>query len=311
MRFLPAGGICYHPASMTTVVLQTALQGIKLHSRGKVRDMYDLGDHLLMVSTDRISAFDYVLPNGIPDKGKVLTGLSLFWFDVMREIVPNHLVTADVESYPEALRPHAALLRGRSMLVRRAKMFPVECVVRGYLAGSGHKEYLESGSVCGIKLPAGLRMADRLPELIFTPATKAENGHDINITFEEFAGIIGAERAARLRQLSLSIFRRATEVAEMAGIIIADTKFEFGVADDRIILCDEALTPDSSRFWDKSLYRPGVSPASFDKQFVRDYLESIRWNKTPPVPTLPDEIVQGTRAKYLEIYSKLSGRPLG
>jgi len=295
---------------MPIVVRQTELQGIKLLGRGKVRDMYDLGDRLLMVSTDRISAFDYVLPNGIPDKGRVLTGLSLFWFDVLRRIVPNHLVTADVDEYPPELHQYAVMLRGRSMLVRRAEMFPVECVVRGYLAGSGHKEYVETGSVCGIRLPAGLKMADRLPELIFTPATKAATGHDVNISFEQFSKIIGDVHARRLRELSLAIFRRATEVAEAAGIIIADTKFEFGIAGGEIILCDEVLTPDSSRFWDKAAYSPGRSPASFDKQFVRDYLESIRWNKKPPVPKLPEEIVQGTRAKYLEIYKRLAGRAL-
>jgi len=295
---------------MGIVVTRTDLQGIKLHSRGKVRDMYDLGDRLLMISTDRISAFDYVLPNGIPDKGRVLTGLSLFWFDLLKPIVSNHGITADVEEYPEALRPYASMLRGRSMMVRKATMFPVECVVRGYLAGSGHKEYVESGSVCGIKLPPGLKMASRLPDLIFTPATKAETGHDVNISFEEFARIIGQDHAQRLRQISLDIFRRASQVAEAAGIIIADTKFEFGIADGEVILCDEVLTPDSSRFWDKQAYAPGSSPASFDKQFVRDYLESIRWDKKPPVPALPPEIVSGTRAKYLEIYKTLTGQAL-
>jgi phosphoribosylaminoimidazole-succinocarboxamide synthase len=295
---------------MATVVQRTELQGIKLHSRGKVRDMYDLGDCLLMVSTDRISAFDYVLPDGIPDKGRVLTGLSLFWFDVMKDIVPNHLVTADVERYPEPLRPHAAALRGRSMLIHKAAMFPVECVVRGYLAGSGHKEYVQTGAVCGIGLPAGLKMADRLPELIFTPATKEETGHDINISFDRMAGLVGREQAGRLREVSLAVFRRATEVAEKAGIIIADTKFEFGLVDGAITLCDEVLTPDSSRFWDAAAYRPGISPPSFDKQFVRDYLESIHWDKMPPVPDLPAGIVQGTREKYLDIFRKLTGHPL-
>ncbi len=286
------------------------MEGVKLHSRGKVRDMYDLGDRLLMVSTDRISAFDFVLPNGIPDKGRVLTGLSLFWFDILSGIVTSHLVTADVTQYPPELAPWSGMLQGRSMIVKRANMFPVECVVRGYLAGSGYKEYTETGAVSGNRLPAGLRLADRLPELIFTPATKAETGHDENITFGQMAGLIGDEHAERLKSLSVAIFRKADEVARKTGIIIADTKFEFGLVDDRIVLADEALTPDSSRFWDMEEYRPGSSPASFDKQYVRDYLESIGWNKQPPVPQLPEEIVQGTRRRYLEIYQKLTGRKL-
>ncbi len=293
-----------------TVVHGTELQGIKLHSRGKVRDMYDLGDHLLMISTDRISAFDHVLPNGIPDKGKVLTGLSLFWFEAMREIVPNHLVTAHVARYPAALRAHAELLEGRSMLVRRAQMFPVECVVRGYLAGSGHKEYQETGAVSGIRLPPGLRLADALPDLIFTPATKATSGHDENITFDEMAGLVGPDHAGRLRDLSFAIFRKAGKIARKAGIIIADTKFEFGLVDGSIVLADEVLTPDSSRFWDAGSYRSGASPPSFDKQYVRDYLESAHWNKQPPIPRLPEEIVEGTRRRYLEIFTKLTGRSL-
>jgi len=294
-----------------SIVRQTELQGIVLHSRGKVRDMYDLGDSLLMVSTDRISAFDYVLPGGIPDKGKVLTGLSLFWFDRLEDIVPNHLITAEVDRYPERLRRHAGILAGRSMLVRRAQMFPVECVVRGYLAGSGAKEYQETGAVCGIKLPAGLRLAQRLPDLIFTPATKAKDGHDVNIPFEEMVGLVGRDHAERLRALSLRIFRRACEIAEKAGIIIADTKFEFGLVDGGVVLADEVLTPDSSRFWDASSYAPGTSPASFDKQFVRDYLESVKWDKKPPVPDLPGEIIEGTRRRYLEIHKRLTGRELG
>ncbi len=293
-----------------TVVHGTELQGIKLHSRGKVRDMYDLGDHLLMISTDRISAFDYVLPNGIPDKGKVLTGLSLFWFEATREIVPNHLVTADVARYPAALRAHAELLEGRSMLVRRARMFPVECVVRGYLAGSGHKEYQQTGAVSGIRLPPGLRLADALPDLIFTPAKKATSGHDENITFDEMAGLVGPDHAGRLRDLSFAIFRKAGQIARKSGIIIADTKFEFGLVDGSIILADEVLTPDSSRFWDAGSYRSGAPPPSFDKQYVRDYLESAHWNKQPPIPKLPEEIVEGTRRRYLEIYTKLTGRSL-
>ncbi len=292
------------------IVHQTELQGIKLHSRGKVRDMYDLGDQLLMVSTDRISAFDYVLPNGIPDKGRVLTQLSLFWFGQLREIVQSHLVTTDVAAFPEPLRRHADVVAGRSMLVRKAEMFPVECVVRGYLAGSGHKEYLETGAVSGNRLPAGLKLADRLPELIFTPATKATTGHDENISFDQMARIVGAGKAAALRDLSFAIFRKGMEIAEKVGIIIADTKFEFGMIGGQIILADEVLTPDSSRFWEAATWRPGASPASFDKQFVRDYLESIRWNKQPPVPELPAEIVEGTSRRYREIYQRLTGRAL-
>ncbi|HET6372381.1 MAG TPA: phosphoribosylaminoimidazolesuccinocarboxamide synthase [Candidatus Polarisedimenticolia bacterium] len=292
------------------IVTSTEIQGIRLHSRGKVRDIYDLGDRLLMISTDRISAFDYVLPNGIPDKGRVLTSLSVFWFRVLREITDNHLITADTNGFPDELKAHAGLLRGRSMLVRKARMFPVECVVRGYLAGSGHKEYLETGAVSGNKLPPGLRLADRLPDLIFTPSTKAQTGHDVNITFDQMAEMVGRDKAAALRDLSLAIFRRGSEVALGAGIIIADTKFEFGEVDGRIVLADEVLTPDSSRFWDAALYRPGSSPPSFDKQFVRDYLESIHWNKMPPIPRLPEDIVDGTSRRYLEIHRKLTGRGL-
>ncbi len=292
------------------VVHGTELQGIKLHGRGKVRDIYDLGDRLLMVSTDRISAFDYVLPQGIPDKGKVLTGLSEFWFDLMSDIVPNHLVTADLKGYPETLQVHAEILKGRSMLVHRARMFPVECVVRGYLAGSGYKEYLDTGAISGNPLPPGLRLSDRLPELIFTPATKSQSGHDENISFDAMAGRIGLERAGKLRDLSFAVFRRGSEHALDKGIIIADTKLEFGMLGGEIVLADEVLTPDSSRFWDVETYEPGISPTSFDKQFVRDYLESTSWNKRPPVPDLPAKIVEGTRSRYLEIYRRLVGHPL-
>ncbi|MFQ5701188.1 MAG: phosphoribosylaminoimidazolesuccinocarboxamide synthase [Acidobacteriota bacterium] len=292
------------------IVLQTELQGIKLYARGKVRDIYELNGNLLMVSTDRISAFDHILPNGIPDKGRVLTGLSLFWFETLRDVVENHLITADVDRYPALLHAQRSVLDGRSMLVRRVEMFPVECVVRGYLAGSGYKEYLETGAVSGNILPAGLRMADQLPELIFTPATKATSGHDVNISFDEMAERIGSEAAVRLRDLSLELFRRGSAVARRAGIIIADTKFEFGRLDGRIVLADEVLTPDSSRFWDAKSYEPGRSPASFDKQFVRDHLESIHWDKTPPVPALPEEIVEGTRRRYLDIYRRLTGGSL-
>ncbi len=293
-----------------TVVKETTLQGIKLFSRGKVRDIYDLGDHLLMISSDRISAFDFVLPSAIPDKGRVLTGLSAHWFGKLADIVPNHLVTADVDSFPEALRPHADSLRGRSMIVRKARMFMVECVVRGYLAGSGHKEYLSTGAVSGNPLPAGLRMADRLPEPIFTPAIKASTGHDENITFDRMVEIVGGKDAERLRDLSFAIFRRGGKLAHEAGIIVADTNFEFGLVDGAIVLADEVLTPDSSRFWEAATYWPGSSPDSFDKQFVRDYLESVGWNKQPPVPELPADIVEGTRRRYLDIHRRLVGKPL-
>ncbi len=294
-------------------MLRVEIPGFPRTGSGKVRDIFDLGDRLLMVSTDRISAFDHVLPVGIPDKGKVLTQLSRHWFSVTSDIVANHLVTTDVAAFPKPLLAHAALLAGRSMLVRKARMFPVECVVRGYLAGSGHKEYLATGAVSGVKLPAGLLLASRLPEPIFTPATKAESGHDENISFERMVEIVGRADAETLRGLSLAVFRRAGERAEREGIIIADTKFEFGRLDGGsgpIVIADEVLTPDSSRFWDRETHRPGVSPPSFDKQFVRDYLESIRWDKNPPVPTLPDEIVRGTRSRYLEIHHRLTGRDL-
>jgi phosphoribosylaminoimidazole-succinocarboxamide synthase len=288
------------------------IPGVRRLGPGKVRDIFDLGDRLLMVSTDRISAFDYVLPAGIPDKGKLLTQLSCHWFGLTADIVPNHLVDADVGGFPPELRPHAEVLAGRSMIVRKLRMFPVECVVRGYLAGSGHKEYVETGAVSGVKLPPGLQLAARLPEPIFTPATKAATGHDENISFERMVGIVGRADAERLRDASLALFDRAVRKAESAGIIIADTKFEFGrpAEGGPIVLADEVLTPDSSRFWDREAYRPGASPPSYDKQFVRDYLESIRWDKRPPVPDLPAEIVEGTRRRYLEIYRRLTGRDL-
>jgi len=294
-------------------VTSVQIPGIARLGSGKVRDIFDLGDRLLMVSTDRISAFDRVLPAGIPDKGKVLTQLSRYWFSLTKEIVANHLITTEVSEFPENLKPHAALLAGRSMIVHKAKMFPVECVVRGYLAGSGHKEYLATGAVSGVKLPAGLQMASRLPELIFTPSTKAVSGHDENISFDTMAGVIGREDAAKLRDLSLAVFRRASERAEAAGIIIADTKFEFGRLDGgkgAIVIADEVLTPDSSRFWDRETYRAGISPPSFDKQFVRDYLESIHWDKNPPIPPLPDAIIAGTRQRYLDIHKRLTGKEI-
>ena len=296
----------------TAPLLDTRLEGLELHRRGKVRDVYAIGNDLLIVATDRISAFDYVLGSGIPDKGKVLTQLSAFWFERMGDIVPHHLLSWDVSTYPEAARRHGEILRGRSMLVRRTEPIPIECVARGYLSGSGWKEYQQSGSVCGIELPRGLRESDRLPEPIFTPATKAESGHDVNISEDEAGRIIGRELVQRLKDLTLQIYARGVAHAESKGIIIADTKFEFGLAGDQdeLVLIDEVLTPDSSRFWPKADYEPGRGQASFDKQYVRDYLEEIRWNKQPPVPSLPDEVVRRTREKYVEAYRLLSNREL-
>jgi len=299
----------------TAPLLDTSLDALTLHRRGKVRDVYEVGDDLLIVATDRISAFDYVLGSGIPDKGKVLTQLSAFWFERMGDLVPHHLLSADAEAFPAALQPYRDLLHGRSMLVRKTRPVPVECVARGYLSGSGWKEYQQTGSVCGVKLPAGLRESDRLPEPIFTPATKAESGHDVNISEEEAASIIGRDLTARLKALTLEIYGRGVAHAESKGIIIADTKFEFGLvgagspAGD-VVLIDEVLTPDSSRFWPRAQYEPGHGQPSFDKQFVRDYLEQIRWNKQPPVPSLPDDVVDRTREKYVEAYRLLSGREL-
>ncbi len=289
------------------VVLETNLPGIPLARRGKVRDVYDLGEHLLIVATDRISAFDYVLGTGIPDKGKVLTRLSEFWFRKMADLVPHHLVSIDPSDFPAALKPHRDLLAGRAMLVRKTEPLPVECVARGYLSGSGWKDYRATGSVCGVSLPAGLRESDRLPAPIFTPATKAESGHDENISEEQAGRIVGAALIEQLRDLTLTIYARGVEHAASCGIIIADTKFEFGIAGGELILIDEVLTPDSSRFWPADAYEPGRSQASFDKQFVRDYLEQIGWNKQPPVPLLPEDVVARTRAKYIEAYSRLSG----
>jgi phosphoribosylaminoimidazole-succinocarboxamide synthase len=305
--------------STAVPVLETALDGLSLHRRGKVRDVYDVtlpsGEAaLLMIATDRISAFDYVLGSGIPDKGKVLTQLSGFWFERTGDLVPHHLISMDVRDFPAAAEPHAAVLRGRTMLCRLTRPLPVECVARGYLSGSGWKEYQQTRSVCGIKLPAGLRESDRLPEPIFTPATKAESGHDVNISYEEAALIVGEPVIKRLRDLTLEIYRRGCEHAESKGIIIADTKFEFGMVGDDpatdIVLIDEVLTPDSSRFWPRASYAPGHGVPSFDKQFVRDYLEDITWNKQPPVPALPEEVVQRTREKYIEAFRLLTGRDL-
>ena len=297
--------------ALESVLLETDFAGLERYASGKVRDLYRV-DHerLLVVATDRISAFDYVLASGIPGKGRVLTQLSLFWFDFLADIVPNHLLTAAVERYPAALRPYAEQLQGRSMLVVRADMIAIECVVRGYLSGSGWKEYKANGSVCGIPLPPGLRESDKLPEPIFTPAIKATSGHDENISFEEMAKRAGPKLSERLRELSLKIYRKAAEHAAARGIIIADTKFEFGRTSRGVVLADEVLTPDSSRFWPADRYQPGRSQESFDKQFVRDYLEKIRWNKQPPAPALPAEVAQETSEKYVEAYRRLTGREL-
>ncbi len=292
------------------VLLETNLPGLRPLARGKVRDIYDLGDRLLIVATDRISAFDYVLPTGIPDKGRVLTQLSIFWFEFLRDIVPVHFLTADVEEYPEPLPRYREQLEGRSMLVRRAQMLPVECVARGYLAGSGWKDYQRSGAVCGIPLPPGLKESEKLPEPIFTPATKAQSGHDENISMEDVEVLVGRDLAWRLRDLTLRIYRKAAEYAESRGIIIADTKFEFGLVDGELVLADEVLTPDSSRFWPRQGYQPGGPQPSFDKQYVRDYLESVGWNKQPPAPPLPPEVAERTAEKYREAYRALTGRSL-
>jgi phosphoribosylaminoimidazole-succinocarboxamide synthase len=292
------------------IVLETEIPGMDLHARGKVRDVYRLDGQLLFVASDRISAFDYVLPTGIPDKGKVLTQLSIFWFDFLRDIVPTHFITADVDRYPDSLRAHRGQLEGRSMLVKRAEMVQVECVARGYIAGSGWKEYREQGTICGIPLPPGLKESDKLPEPIFTPSTKAQTGHDENISFEAAASLVGAELAGRLRDLTLAIYSKAAGYAETRGILIADTKFEFGFVGDTLVLGDEVLTPDSSRFWPADTYRPGGAQHSFDKQYVRDYLESIRWDKRPPAPPLPDEVAEKTSEKYKQAYRVLTGADL-
>jgi len=294
----------------STIVWETNFPGLKLYARGKVRDIYELGEQLLIVATDRISAFDCVLPTPIPRKGEVLTQLSLFWLDFLRDLVPNHLITADVEAFPEILHQFRDQLAGRSMLVKRARMVPVECVARGYLSGSGWKDYQRTGAVCGIPLPKGLRESDPLPEPIFTPATKASSGHDINISFDEVVAMVGGPVAEQLRDLTLRIYKHAAEYARQRGIIIADTKFEFGFVDDQLVLADEVLTPDSSRFWPADQYEPGRPQPSFDKQYVRDYLESIGWNKQPPAPELPLHVVENTSAKYLEAYQRLTGKSL-
>jgi len=299
------------PEILDSVLLRTDYPELQLHASGKVRDVYFLGsDHLLFVATDRISAFDYVLATGIPHKGRVLTQISLFWFDFLKDIVPSHLVTADVNRYPVEIRKHADQLRGRSMMVMCAEMFPVECVARGYLSGSGWKEYKATGSVCGVQLPPGLKESDQLPEPLFTPATKATTGHDINISFEEMCKLVDPELSRQLRDITLRIYKKAADYARQRGIIIADTKFEFGRTAQGITLADEVLTPDSSRFWPVDTYQPGKAQDSYDKQYVRDYLEEIRWNKQPPAPALPQEVALRTSKKYLEAYRQLTGREL-
>lgn len=295
---------------MRPVVMQTKYEALPLISRGKVRDMYDLGDRILIVVTDRLSAFDHVLPEGIPDKGAVLNLLSAFWFEKTGHIVKNHLLSVDLNDLPASLGGQIPELEGRFTLAKKAKMLPVECIVRGYLSGSGWNDYQKTGSVCGIPLPAGLRDSDKLPEPIFTPSTKAESGHDENISFDKAVELLGSEMANKVKEVSLALYSFAAEYALGRGIIIADTKFEFGILDGELILCDEALTPDSSRFWPLDQYAPGKSQPSFDKQFVRDYLLSIAWNKEPPVPSLPEEVVAQTSAKYREAFEKISGTPL-
>jgi phosphoribosylaminoimidazole-succinocarboxamide synthase len=297
--------------TLDTVLLRTDFPDLNLHASGKVRDVYEIDrDHLLFVATDRISAFDYVLATGIPHKGQVLTQISLFWFEFLKDVIANHVVTADVNQYPAPIRKYADQLRGRSMLVNRAEMFPVECVVRGYISGSAWKEYKTTGRVCGIELPKGLKESDKLPEPIFTPATKATTGHDENIPFSEMCRIVGEELSRQLRDATLKIYTKAADYARTRGIIIADTKFEFGMTGKGITLADEVLTPDSSRFWPADKYQPGKAQESYDKQFVRDYLEEIHWNKQPPAPALPAEVARRTSEKYVEAYEQLTGRKL-
>jgi phosphoribosylaminoimidazole-succinocarboxamide synthase len=296
---------------LNTVLLHTEFPNLQLHASGKVRDVYRLdADRLLFVATDRISAFDYILATGIPHKGQVLTQISLFWFDFLKDIVPNHLITADVSKYPAEIRQYTDQLRGRSMIVMNANMFPVECVVRGYISGSAWKEYKAGGKVCGIELPKGLRESDQLPEPIYTPATKATTGHDENISFDQMVALVGAQLSEELRYLTLAIYKKAADYARQRGIIIADTKFEFGRTPEGVTLADEVLTPDSSRFWPADRYQPGKAQDSYDKQYVRDYLEEIRWNKQPPAPALPTEVARKTSEKYLEAYQQLTGRKL-
>lgn len=295
---------------MRTVVTKTDFPDLNLISRGKVRDMYDLGDEVLIVVTDRLSAFDHVLPNGIPDKGRVLNLLSDFWFKKTGHIVPNQVVSTDTADLPPSLRPHKDLLDGRFTIAKKARMLPVECVVRGYLSGSGWNDYRKTGAVCGIVLPAGLRESEKLPEPLFTPSSKAAAGHDENISFDQASALVGRDMADRVREATLALYRFASDYAAGRGILIADTKFELGLLDGELILCDEVLTPDSSRFWPAADYEPGHGQPSFDKQFVRDYLLSIHWNKEPPIPTLPEEVVAKTAGKYREAYERITGTPL-
>jgi len=294
---------------MNQNLFKTEFEDIQLLKRGKVRDVYDLGDRILMVATDRISAFDVVMPDTIPQKGRILTQISLFWFKIMESICPNHVITSKVEEYPEVCKPYGEILDGRSMLVKKTNPLPIECVVRGYISGSGWKSYQKSGKMCGIQLQEGLKESEKLPEPIFTPSTKEEIGlHDINISFDEAAEKIGKKLAERVKALSISIYKKGAELADEKGIIIADTKFEFGMANNELILIDEVLTPDSSRFWPKSEYKPGGSQKSFDKQYLRDYLISINWNQKPPAPSLPEKVITDTRDKYLEALKRLTGK---
>jgi phosphoribosylaminoimidazole-succinocarboxamide synthase len=295
---------------VSEVITSTSLAGFDRVASGKVRDIYRVGENLLIIATDRISAFDCILPQGIPDKGRVLTKMSLFWFDYLRDVIPNHLITANVEEYPEPLRAFRPQIEGRSMLVKRCRMEPVECVARGYVSGSGWKDYRATGAICGIPLPSGLRESDRLPEPLFTPATKAEAGHDENVPFDAVVKTVGAGTAAALRDLTLRIYSRAAQHAESRGIILADTKFEFGWYEGALLLADEALTPDSSRYWPRDEYKRGGPQKSFDKQFVRDYLETLDWNKQPPAPPLPADVIEKTADKYREAYRRIAGREL-
>lgn len=292
------------------ILFSTDFKDLKFFRRGKVRDVYDLKDKLLIVSTDRISCFDVVLPEGIPYKGRVLTGLSVFWFGFLKSVTPHHFITADIDKYPQELKKYKEKLSGRSMLVLKAKPLPVECIVRGYLSGSGWKEYKEKQSVCGINLPQGLKESDRLPEIIFTPSTKADKGHDINVDQRYVEMLVGNDTADKIKLLSMRLYKKASDYALTRGIIIADTKFEFGIYNNEIVLIDEILTPDSSRFWPKNLYKPGRPSPSFDKQFVRDYLETLDWDKTPPAPKLTKDIIEKTSQKYLEAYRRLAGEEL-
>jgi phosphoribosylaminoimidazole-succinocarboxamide synthase len=297
---------------MTKTVSETDFADLKLLKRGKVRDVYDLGEHLLLIATDRISAFDVIMPNPVPDKGIILTRISLFWFDIMQPLIENHVVASDVKDYPEICQPYADALQGRSMLVKKAQPLPVECIVRGYISGSGWKEYTDSGRICGIPLPERLKESQQLPEPIFTPSTKAEQGeHDINIDFKETANLIGKAKAEKIRDLSVAIYKKGADLADQKGIIIADTKFEFGSVGDDIILIDEILTPDSSRFWPKESYSPGGPQKSYDKQYLRDYLNTLDWDKKAPGPALPDDVIAKTRQKYLDALIQLSGSSHG